>query len=164
MAAQAQCERNAVALRDEPSFNTDDERDVVDKVYGSALEALSDEDRALPQVTTGVRESPGFRGFLVFKGPSGTSDRLEKPTPDAILSKNGRNRTKKRAADGLSRTQAERSTKLRNVLTVAGCDARDYWLGTLLGDLALLLVVALCVSTVATVTGVYGGSRGAGVR
>jgi len=53
---------------------------------------------------------------------------------------------------------AERATKLRNVLTVAGCDARAYWLGTLLGDLTLLLAVALCVSTVATVTGVYGGS------
>ena len=43
--------------------------------------------------TAGVQESPGFRGFLVSKVPAGTSDCLEKPTPDAILSKDGRNPT-----------------------------------------------------------------------
>ena len=52
---------------------------------------------------------------------------------------------------------AERASKLRNVLTVAGCDARAYWLGTLCGDLCLLLGVALCFSMVATITGTYGG-------
>ena len=52
---------------------------------------------------------------------------------------------------------AERASKLRNVLTVAGCDARAYWLGTLCGDLCLLLCVALCFSTIATITGTYGG-------
>ena len=50
--SKAQCERNAVALKDEPSFNAPDEADVVEKVYASALEALSDDDKALPQVTT----------------------------------------------------------------------------------------------------------------
>ena len=45
---------------------------------------------------------------------------------------------------------AERASKLRNVLTVAGCDARAYWLGTLCGDLCLLLGVALCFSMVAS--------------
>jgi len=50
--SKAQCERNAVALKDEPSFNAPDEADVVEKVYVSALEALSDDDKALPQVTT----------------------------------------------------------------------------------------------------------------
>ena len=38
--SKAQCERNAVALKDEPSFNAPDEADVVEKVYASALEAL----------------------------------------------------------------------------------------------------------------------------
>ena len=52
----------------------------------------------------------------------------------------------------------ERSSKLRNVLTVAGCDARAYWAGTLLGDLALLVVVGLCFSTVATGAAVWGGA------
>ena len=52
----------------------------------------------------------------------------------------------------------KRASKLRNVLTVAGCDARAYWAGTLLGDLALLVVVGLCFSTVATGAAVWGGA------
>ena len=54
---------------------------------------------------------------------------------------------------------AERSSKLRNVLTVAGCDARAYWCGTLLGDMCLLAGVALCFSAVATLTAAYARPR-----
>ncbi|KAH8050448.1 RNA helicase [Aureococcus anophagefferens] len=43
-----QCEANAVAMK-KMDFNTDEERDVVDAVYGSAMESLSEEDRGLPQ-------------------------------------------------------------------------------------------------------------------
>ena len=55
-------------------------------------------------------ESPGFPGFLEFERPSGTSYRRQEPSPDAILSKNGQNLTKKRllkarGTDGLSSTQ-----------------------------------------------------------
>ncbi|EGB08162.1 hypothetical protein AURANDRAFT_268, partial [Aureococcus anophagefferens] len=46
-----QCEANAVAMK-KMDFNTDEERDVVDAVYGSAMESLSEEDRGLPQVKT----------------------------------------------------------------------------------------------------------------
>ena len=49
---------------------------------------------------------------------------------------------------------SERVSKLRNVLTVMGCDLKSYWLGTLLGDMTLfgvciassLIVVAICAS------------------
>lgn len=40
----------------------------------------------------------------------------------------------------------ERVTKLRNVLTVAGCDVSSYWLGQLVGDFTLLLVPAALTS------------------
>ena len=46
---------------------------------------------------------------------------------------------------------SERVTKLRNVLTVMGCDLKSYWLGTLLGDMTLFFIcfavtfVAFCV-------------------
>ena len=36
----------------------------------------------------------------------------------------------------------ERVTKLRNVLSVAGCDVSSYWLGQLAGDFTLLLIPA----------------------
>ncbi|KAJ1461001.1 NUC185 domain-containing protein [Pelagophyceae sp. CCMP2097] len=49
--SKAKCEANAVALK-KADFNTPDERDVVLKVYESAMEALSDEDKELPQVRT----------------------------------------------------------------------------------------------------------------
>ena len=49
---------------------------------------------------------------------------------------------------------SERVSKLRNVLTVMGCDLKSYWLGTLLGDMTLfgiciattIVVVAVCAS------------------
>ena len=37
----------------------------------------------------------------------------------------------------------EREKKLRNVLSVAGCEVRAYWLGTFLGDYCLYLIVAV---------------------
>ena len=46
-----ECEANAVALK-KTDFNTDEERDVVDAVYRSAMDSLSEEDRRLPQVAT----------------------------------------------------------------------------------------------------------------
>ena len=49
---------------------------------------------------------------------------------------------------------AERATKLRNVLTVMGCDLRAYWLGTLLGDLCLVLVIDACILALA-----FGGAH-----
>ena len=49
--SKAQCEQNAVALKS-ADFNTNEERDVVEQVYASAMESLSEEDRGLPQVRT----------------------------------------------------------------------------------------------------------------
>eukprot|EP00633_Aureoumbra_lagunensis_P008670 CAMPEP_0197307030 /NCGR_PEP_ID=MMETSP0891-20130614/4467_1 /TAXON_ID=44058 ORGANISM="Aureoumbra lagunensis, Strain CCMP1510" /NCGR_SAMPLE_ID=MMETSP0891 /ASSEMBLY_ACC=CAM_ASM_000534 /LENGTH=1306 /DNA_ID=CAMNT_0042790003 /DNA_START=140 /DNA_END=4057 /DNA_ORIENTATION=- len=37
---------------------------------------------------------------------------------------------------------AEKESKLRNVLTVAGCEVRAYWIGNFLGDYCLFLIVA----------------------
>ena len=36
-------------------------------------------------------------------------------------------------------------SRLRNVLTVMGCDAGSYWLGTFLGDFALFSVTAVAL-------------------
>jgi len=38
---------------------------------------------------------------------------------------------------------AERVSRLRNVLTVMGCDVKSYWIGTLLGDFTLYAISAL---------------------
>ena len=76
------------------------------KGLSKALTAATsrDNDEAF-DVAIGVRKRPGFRGFSVVKVPSGTSYGVEKPTPDASLSTNSRNRTKSREVDGLSSTQ-----------------------------------------------------------
>ena len=47
----------------------------------------------------------------------------------------------------------ERTTKLRNVLTVAGCDSASYIAGTFAGDAALFVLVAVLLSVIAFVTG-----------
>ena len=44
----------------------------------------------------------------------------------------------------------ERQDKLRNLLTVMGCDFRAYWLGTFIADF-LLMLTPLVVSAVLTV-------------
>lgn len=48
---------------------------------------------------------------------------------------------------------AERASKLRDVLTVAGCDARCYVCGTFAGDLLLFVFVSACVAICAVSTG-----------
>ncbi|KAJ8608382.1 hypothetical protein CTAYLR_008160 [Chrysophaeum taylorii] len=48
---------------------------------------------------------------------------------------------------------AERSSKLRDVLTVAGCDAKCYVFGTFVGDAALFSAVVLAVAVIAAATG-----------
>jgi len=39
----------------------------------------------------------------------------------------------------------ESTSNIRNVITVAGCEVRAYWLGTLAGDMALLAIVAVLI-------------------
>ena len=45
------CEKNAMSLK-KAEFNTADEMEVVQRVYESAMESLSEDDRQLPQVST----------------------------------------------------------------------------------------------------------------
>ena len=60
---------------------------------------------------------------------------------------------------------AERTTQLRNVLTVMGCDPRSYWLGTFVGDFTLLSLLAVTLYVVALICAyvdppVKGGYKG----
>ncbi|KAH8049163.1 ATPase [Aureococcus anophagefferens] len=50
---------------------------------------------------------------------------------------------------------SERETKLRNVLSVMGCDLRAYWAGAFLGDLALLSPVLAAYYVVVPATGMH---------
>jgi len=57
----------------------------------------------------------------------------------------------------------ERSDRLRNVLTVMGCDFRAYWLGTFLADFALLclpMVLTWITWPIANMEGFYSGLDG----
>jgi ATP-binding cassette, subfamily A (ABC1), member 3 len=57
----------------------------------------------------------------------------------------------------------ERSDRLRNVLTVMGCDFRAYWLGTFLADFALLclpMVLTWISWPIANMEGFYSGLDG----
>jgi len=44
---------------------------------------------------------------------------------------------------------SERVSKLRNVLTVMGCDVKSYWLGTLAGDLSILIISVISATIAA---------------
>ena len=46
---------------------------------------------------------------------------------------------------------SERATRLRNVLTVMGCDVKTYWIGTLAGDMSLALVISCSIVIIAFV-------------
>jgi len=46
---------------------------------------------------------------------------------------------------------AERTTKLRNVLTVMGCDLKSYWLGVFMGDFTLFMMSAVPIWIIAVV-------------
>ena len=48
-------------------------------------------------------------------------------------------------------SSSERATRLRNVLTVMGCDVKAYWIGTLAGDMSLALVISCSIVIVAFV-------------
>jgi ATP-binding cassette subfamily A (ABC1) protein 3 len=57
----------------------------------------------------------------------------------------------------------ERQDKLRNVLTVMGCDFRAYWLGTFIADYLILMIVTICIWITwgaANLQDYYGGMNG----
>ena len=50
---------------------------------------------------------------------------------------------------------SERTTKLRNVLTVMGCDLKSYWLGVFMGDFTLFMMSAVPIWIIAIVCSQY---------